>query len=64
MPAVAQPAGCQWDTEILGHAFREWPGFTMHAIARRACGPGEFDLRAASDVRKPSITSTSCGATM
>jgi len=47
---VAQPAGCHWDTEILGHAFREWPGFTMHAIARRACGPGEFDLRSSAHV--------------
>lgn len=50
MRAVAQPAGCHWDTEILGHAFREWPGFTMHAIARRAGGPGEFDLRSSDHV--------------
>jgi AraC family transcriptional regulator len=45
---VAQPPGCHWDTEVLGHAFREWPGFTMHAIARSALGPGEFDLRSSS----------------
>jgi AraC family transcriptional regulator len=48
MPAVAQPAGCHWDTEILGNAFREWPGFTMHAVARSACGTGEFDLRSSA----------------
>jgi AraC family transcriptional regulator len=47
---MAQSSECRWDTEILGHAFREWPGFTMHALARRACGPGEFDLRSTSHV--------------
>ena len=45
---MAQPPGCHWDTEILGHAFRDWPGFTMHAIARRTVGPGEFDLQSSS----------------
>jgi AraC family transcriptional regulator len=50
MAAVAQLSECRWDTEILGHAFREWPGFTMHALARRARGPGEFDLRSSSHV--------------
>jgi AraC family transcriptional regulator len=41
---------CRWDTEILGHAFREWPGFTMHAITRRAGEPGEFTLRSSAHV--------------
>ncbi|HSR99951.1 MAG TPA: AraC family transcriptional regulator [Kofleriaceae bacterium] len=45
---MAPPSECRWDTEILGHAFREWPGFTIHAVARRACGPGEFTLRSSS----------------
>lgn len=50
MQVVATPPGCRWDTEILGHAVRQWPGFTMHAIARRACGPGEFDLQSSDHV--------------
>ena len=40
----APTAGCRWDTEILGQAAREWQGFTMHVLARRAGAPGEFDL--------------------
>jgi AraC family transcriptional regulator len=39
---------CRWDTEILVHASREWQGFTMNVLARRAAGPGEFDLRSST----------------
>jgi AraC family transcriptional regulator len=42
------PSGCRWDTEILGHVFREWQGFTMHVLARRASAPGEFDLQSST----------------
>src|ERR1044071_9189918 len=44
----APTAGCRWDTEIVGHAVREWPGFTMTVLARRAGAPGEFDLRSST----------------
>ena len=39
------PSGCRWDTEILGQVSRAWQGFTMNVLARRATGPGEFDLQ-------------------
>ena len=39
---------CRWDTDILVHASREWRGFTMSVLVRRAAGPGEFDLRSAT----------------
>ena len=50
MPFAMQPptAGCRWDTEIVGHAARAWPGFTMHVLARRAGAPGEFDLQSST----------------
>lgn len=44
----APTAGCRWDTEIVGHAAREWPGFTMTVLARRAGAPGEFDLQSST----------------
>ena len=35
---------CQWESEILAHAVRSWPGFTVHIIVRRVVGGGEFDM--------------------
>jgi AraC family transcriptional regulator len=42
------PTECRWDTDILVHASREWHGFTMNVLARRAARPGEFDLRSST----------------